>query len=88
MQSQKDYEDSLKQLGFNQLESEVYLYLLSNPQMTAYKVGKSINKPTANVYKAMDSLSQKGAVIIEANKNKHCRAVPADEFLNHFEKTF
>lgn len=77
---------SLKQLGFNQLESEVYLYLLSNNQMTAYKVGKSINKPTANVYKAIDSLSKKGAVIIESNKNKHCKAVPPNEFLSHYEK--
>lgn len=77
---------SLQQLGLNQLEAEVYLYLLSNNQMTAYKVGKSINKPTANVYKAIDSLSKKGAVIIESNKNKHCKAVPPNEFLSHYEK--
>ncbi len=78
--------DSLKQLGLNQLESEVYLYLLKNQQMTAYKVGKSINKPTANVYKAIDSLSQKGAVLIESNKSKFCKAIPPNEFLNHYEK--
>jgi len=86
MKLQQNNIESLKQLGLNQLESEVYLHLLSNQQMTAYKVGKSINKPTANVYKAIDSLSQKGAVIVEANKNKYCRAVAPDEFLSHFEK--
>lgn len=78
--------ESLKQLGLNQLEAEVYLHLLSNNQITAYKVGKSINKPTANVYKAIDSLSKKGAVIIESNKSKHCKAVPPNEFLSHYEK--
>lgn len=78
--------DSLKQLGLNQLESEVYLHLLKNQQMTAYKVGKSINKPTANVYKAIDSLSKKGAVLIESNKSKYCKAISPDEFLNHYEK--
>jgi sugar-specific transcriptional regulator TrmB len=78
--------ESLKQLGLNQLESEVYLYLLKNKQMTAYKVAKSINKPTANVYKAIDSLSQKGAVIIESNKNKQCKAISPKEFLGHYEK--
>jgi len=78
--------DSLKQLGLNQLEAEVYLHLLSNKQMTAYKVGKSINKPTANVYKAIDSLSKKGAVLIESNKSKYCKAVAPNEFLSHYEK--
>jgi len=85
MQDQNNI-DSLKQLGLNQLEAEVYLHLLTNKQMTAYKVGKSINKPTANVYKAIDSLSKKGAVLIESNKSKYCKAVAPNEFLNHYTK--
>ena len=79
--------DNLSGLGFNFLESEVYLELLANEPMTAYRVAKQINKPTANVYKAIDSLSQKGAVLIEDNKNRKCRAVPPDEFINHVEKS-
>jgi len=86
MQSDNKLIESLKQLGLNHLEAEVYLHLLTNQQMTAYKVGKSINKPTANVYKAIDSLSKKGAVLIESNKSKYCKAVSPNEFLNHFEK--
>nr|WP_321452773.1 helix-turn-helix domain-containing protein [uncultured Carboxylicivirga sp.] len=76
----------LTKLGFNNLEAEVYIHLLLNEPMTAYKVGKGINKPTANVYKAIESLSQKGAVLIEENKNKTCKVVSPDEFLNHYEK--
>ena len=78
--------NNLRDLGFNFLESEVYLELLANEPMTAYRVAKQINKPTANVYKAIDSLSQKGAVLIEDNKNRKCKAVPPDEFINHLEK--
>jgi len=86
MEEQTKIKEALIQLGFNQLECDVYLHLLTNTQMTAYKVGTSINKPTANVYKAMDSLAIKGAVIIESNKSKYCRAVSPNEFLSHYEK--
>lgn len=86
MKAQYKSVESLKALGFNQLESEVYLHLLTNEPMTAYKVGKSINKPTANVYKAIDSLANKGAVLIESNKSKYCKAIPPNEFLNHYRK--
>ncbi|MDA3952293.1 MAG: hypothetical protein PF485_01505 [Bacteroidales bacterium] len=78
--------NNLSDLGFNFLESEVYLELLANEPMTAYRVAKQINKPTANVYKAIDSLSQKGAVLIEDNKNRKCKAVSPEEFINHLEK--
>lgn len=86
MESKTHIFDNLSDLGFNFLESEVYLELLANEPMTAYRVAKQINKPTANVYKAIDSLSQKGAVLIEDNKNRKCKAVPPDEFINHLEK--
>ena len=88
MQTKSKSLEHLKQLGFNQLESEVYLYLLSTEPMTAYKVGKEINKPTANVYKAIDSLAQKGAVLIESNKNKNCKAVKPSEFLKQYKREF
>ncbi|MBI9067972.1 MAG: hypothetical protein JEZ09_11815 [Salinivirgaceae bacterium] len=79
--------DYLTELGFNRLESEVYVYLLTHEPATAYKIGKQITKPTANVYKAIESLSKKGAVIIEDNKSKICKAVSPDEFFNHYEKS-
>jgi sugar-specific transcriptional regulator TrmB len=76
----------LNEIGFNNLEAEVYIFLLTHPPATAYKIGKQINKPTANVYKAIDSLTVKGAVIVEENKNKICMAVNAEEFLNLYER--
>lgn len=77
---------NLSELGFNFLESEVYLELLANEPMTAYRVAKQINKPTANVYKAIDSLSTKGAVLIEDNVKRKCIAVPPDELMNQIEE--
>ena len=87
MESKTNTYNNLSDLGFNFLESEVYIELLASEPMTAYRVAKQINKPTANVYKAIDSLSQKGAVLIEDNKNRKCRAVPPDEFISLYEKS-
>jgi len=77
--------ENLLELGFNRLEAEVYIQLLSIPPATAYKVGKLINKPTANVYKAIDSLARKGAVIVEDNKAKLCKAIRPEEFFSLYE---
>ena len=78
--------EDLMQLGLNKLEAEVYLQLLAHPPATAYKVGKLLNKPTANVYKAMDALAEKGAVMIEDNKTKLCKAVPPEEFIGAYQR--
>lgn len=77
----KEQINTLIDIGFNRLEADVYIYLLSHPPATAYKIGKEINKPTANVYKVIDTLSIKGAVLIEDNKNKLCKAVNSNEFI-------
>jgi sugar-specific transcriptional regulator TrmB len=81
-----DINNLLTEIGLNKLEAEVYLYLLTHKPATAYRIGKDINKPTANVYKAIDSLKTKGAVLVELNNNKLCSAVLPNEFLNHYEK--
>ena len=78
----------LRQLGLNQLESEVYVFLLQHPPVTAYRVGKMLGRPTANVYKAIEALSRRGAVLVEEGDNRLCRAVPADEFLHHIKGRF
>jgi len=80
-------EEILFDLGFNRLETDVYIHLLTHLPSTAYKIGKELNKPTANVYKAIDSLAKKGAVIVEDNRTKLCKAVSPDEFLGHYENS-
>jgi len=79
----------LQTLGLNLLEAEVYMLLLTQDEpITAYRIGKAINKPTANVYKAIDSLMWKGAVMVDDGEPRLCRPVPLEEFLGHLEKTY
>ena len=73
--------NSLLDIGLNQLQAEVYLLLLKDQSMTAYKVGKILKKPSANIYKALEVLSDIGAVIILEGKNKLWKAVNPDEFI-------
>ena len=78
----------LRELGLNQLEAEVYVFLLPHTPMTAYKIARSIGKPAANVYKAVESLSRKGAIVIENGPNRTCRAIPPRTFLRRAERDY
>ncbi len=78
----------LVDLGLTALESQTYAYLSENSPATGYRVAKAIGRPTANTYKAIQSLQDKGAVITEDSTNRLCRAVPMDEFLDGLERRF
>ncbi len=81
--------ETLRELGLNQLEAEVYTHLLSQAEPeTAYRVGKALGKATANVYKAIEALALKGAVTLEQGEPRRCRAAPVDEFLGQLERQF
>jgi len=75
-------------LGFNGLEAEVYTALAQNPPMTGYRVAQVLGKPAANVYKAIESLQAKGAVLVDDGANRVCHAVPAEELLGLLERGF
>lgn len=81
----KEQINTLIDIGLNNLEAEVYVFLLSHLPATAYRIGKDINKPTANVYKAIESLWAKGAVLIEDNNKKLCKAVGIKEFISSYK---
>ena len=78
----------LSDLGFNDLEAEVYLALLVSRPMTAYAVARQIGKATANTYKAIESLSRRGAVLVEEGDHRLCRAVPVRELVAHLQRSF
>ena len=85
------FEESVRHLaalGFTDLEATVYVYLVENSPATAYRVAQGIGKPVANTYKAVESLQQKGAVLVDETKTRLCRAVPPDDLLGRLEKTF
>ena len=79
----------LHKLGLSFLEAEVYTHLLTqNKPVTAYRIGKALGKPTANVYKAIEALARKGAVVLNLGEPRLCRAIPVEEFLSQLEKSF
>ena len=88
---QAKYHNSIKwlnELGFTELEATVYSYLVENSPVTAYRVAQEIGKPVANTYKAVQSLYQKGMVMIDETQNRLCQAVPAKEALDKLKNSF
>ncbi len=75
-------------LGFTPLEAEIYGLLLDEPGSTGYRLAQRLRKPAPNVYKAIESLESKGAVMVVDGKHRHCSAVPPDELLGHLERRF
>ncbi|MDH4037489.1 MAG: hypothetical protein OEX18_05980 [Candidatus Krumholzibacteria bacterium] len=79
---------SLEALGLTRLEALAYAYLVANPATTGYRVSKGIGKPTANVYRALESLARKGAVTDDRASPPLFRAVPPDELFDQLEREF
>jgi sugar-specific transcriptional regulator TrmB len=80
--------ESLLPFGFTELEAEVYVFLLQEWPATGYRVAQAIGKPVANTYKAIESLQNKGAILVDDGANRLCRAVPAEELLAQLERNF
>jgi sugar-specific transcriptional regulator TrmB len=80
--------DSLVCLGFTTLEAQVYTLLLRDSPATGYGVAKALGKPVPNVYKALETLESKGAVVVDDGEVRQCRAVPVSEFLARLARGF
>ena len=82
------YIEPLVEIGLTGLEAQAYGYLLENAPATGYGVAKGLGKPTANTYKAMESLFEQGAVIREESGNREYRPVSPTELLDGLERKF
>jgi HTH-type transcriptional regulator, sugar sensing transcriptional regulator len=76
------------ELGFSQLEAEVYVYLVQHPHSTGYKVAKGIGRANSLTYRTIDALSEKGAILIDDGQSRICRAVSPAELLEQMEQTW
>ncbi len=81
-------EEIFAELGFNTLEAEVYVGLLKHGAQTAYKIGKLIGRPTANVYKAVDVLSREGAIEVMEGDVRVCKALPIETVVKQLETAY
>jgi HTH-type transcriptional regulator, sugar sensing transcriptional regulator len=75
-------------LGFSEIEALIYCFLLQESPATGYRVSHAIGKPTANTYKAIAALAQRGAIIVDDSKSRLCRAVPYEELLDRLARDF
>lgn len=80
--------DALESLGLAHIEALSYAYLAGNPATTGYRVARGIGKPTANVYRALETLERKGLVIQDRGTRPGYRALPPDEMLAQLEREF
>jgi sugar-specific transcriptional regulator TrmB len=81
-------DESLESLGLTQIEALSYSYLVANPSSTGYRVARGIGKPTANVYRALESLGRKGAVLQDRSATPSFRALAPAELLARLEDQF
>ena len=60
----------LKTFGFTESESRVYVALLESGSCTGYEVSKISAVPRSKVYGVLESLVQKGAVVLTRRDKK------------------
>lgn len=80
--------EPLMELGFTALEAEVYSHLLLESPITGYRIAQALKKPAPNIYKSLQSLEAKGAIMVDDGQNRLCRPVPPDELLAHLDRRF
>jgi sugar-specific transcriptional regulator TrmB len=66
----------------------VYVHVVAHTPMTANRIAREINKPTSNVYKAVEALTRRGALLVEEGEHRVCRAVPVAECFRRMEEVF
>lgn len=80
--------ESLAALGLTALEAEIYRFLLQESPATGYRIARGLGKPTANVYKALETLLSKSALLVIEGDPRRFRPVPADELLDRLQREF
>ncbi|HLO42587.1 MAG TPA: helix-turn-helix domain-containing protein, partial [Phycisphaerales bacterium] len=73
----------LERLGFTPLESVIYAFLVKAGPATGYRIAQAVGKPVGNVYKAVEGLEDKGAVMTsEEDATRLVRAVGVREVIS------
>lgn len=80
--------DTLIELGFTNLEAQLYCELLKNAPATGYRLAQAVGKAAANVYQALGVLEQKNAVLVDDGATKSYRPVAPEELLAGLESGF
>jgi sugar-specific transcriptional regulator TrmB len=79
---------ALAELGFTDLEAQLYCELLKRAPVTGYRLAQTVGKAAANVYQALIALEQRGAVIVEAGDTRSYRPVAPVEMMAALQARF
>jgi sugar-specific transcriptional regulator TrmB len=80
---------ALLKIGLTELEAEIYVFMLGESPVTGYRVAQALGRPAGNVYKSLEALQTKGAILAASQgDNRVYRAVGVDEFLRRAEGEF
>src|SRR3989344_4089687 len=79
----------LKNLGFEDKEIKIYLYLIKNPNSTVLQISKNIGIDRTTIYDILERLITKGiGSIIIKNNTKNFNVLKPKELLNYFEDKY
>lgn len=82
--------EQLQLFGFNQYEAKAYAALVSLGASNAYQISKGSGIPRARVYDTLDTLIQRGIVLLEEAEDggKSYSPLPVDVFLDQAKQSF
>lgn len=76
----------LKNFGFTEYETKVYVALLKNGSGTGYEISKNSSVPRSKVYNILELLMNKGCVIAsKEEKSVKYAAIPVEEFIKNIK---
>ena len=81
---------ALTALGFTDLESRLYYELLRHGPASGYRLAQRVGKAAANVYQAMATLAQKGAVIVsdDLEDKRTYSPTPPGQLMKMLQRSF
>lgn len=75
----------LQEIGFTRYEAMIYVALVSHPGLTGYEVSKYSGVPRAKVYEVLESMTQRGHVLVAHEDDRQLyRALPHDLLLDRY----
>ncbi|MGT2888646.1 TrmB family transcriptional regulator [Streptococcus didelphis] len=72
----------MKQFGFSESETNIYLSLVENGPMTGYEVSKQSGVPRSKVYNHLEKLVKKGVILVNKSEPKLYSALSSEEFIS------
>lgn len=77
---------NLMQSGLTRHESELYVALLKEGELTGYEAAKITGIPRANAYQALSGLVDKGGAHVIEGAVPHYAAIPVEEYCNNLKR--